>query len=95
MLVPQKEMPSVVSVEGKAINVRKDSWVRMKIGICKGDLGKVRAYAVLVAYACSNHCCKKNFLTLIYLSSSFQVVDVDNVSSSSPGLICKLLLRNW
>ncbi|XP_072952889.1 putative transcription elongation factor SPT5 homolog 1 [Typha angustifolia] len=41
MLVPIKEMTDVLSVESKAIDLSRDTWVRMKIGIYKGDLAKV------------------------------------------------------
>ncbi|XP_010245838.1 PREDICTED: putative transcription elongation factor SPT5 homolog 1 [Nelumbo nucifera] len=41
MLVPIKEMTDVLSVESKAIDLSRDTWVRMKIGTYKGDLAKV------------------------------------------------------
>ncbi|KAI3885878.1 hypothetical protein MKX03_008399, partial [Papaver bracteatum] len=41
MLVPIKEMMDVLSVEGNPIDIAKDMWVRLKIGIYKGDLAKV------------------------------------------------------
>lgn len=41
MLVPIKEMTDVLSVESKAIDISRDTWVRMKIGNYKGDLAKV------------------------------------------------------
>ncbi|KAL0351574.1 UNVERIFIED_CONTAM: putative transcription elongation factor SPT51 [Sesamum calycinum] len=41
MLVPIKEMTDVLSVESKAIDISRDTWVRMKIGTYKGDLAKV------------------------------------------------------
>lgn len=41
MLVPIREMTDVLSVESKAIDLARDTWVRMKIGIYKGDLAKV------------------------------------------------------
>ncbi|KAK4490177.1 hypothetical protein RD792_000834 [Penstemon davidsonii] len=41
MLVPIKEMTDVLSVESKAIEISRDTWVRMKIGLYKGDLAKV------------------------------------------------------
>ncbi|KAL8459360.1 hypothetical protein ACS0TY_036737 [Phlomoides rotata] len=41
MLVPIKEMTDVLTVERKAINISRDTWVRMKIGMYKGDLAKV------------------------------------------------------
>ncbi|XP_052202471.1 putative transcription elongation factor SPT5 homolog 1 [Diospyros lotus] len=40
-LVPIKEMTDVLSVESKAIDLARDTWVRMKIGTYKGDLAKV------------------------------------------------------
>ncbi|AEC08936.1 Transcription elongation factor Spt5 [Arabidopsis thaliana] len=41
LLVPIKEMTAVLSVESKAIDLSRDSWVRMKLGIYKGDLAQV------------------------------------------------------
>ncbi|KAI0497133.1 hypothetical protein KFK09_023461 [Dendrobium nobile] len=41
MLVPIKEMTDVLSVESKTIEISRDTWVRMKLGIYKGDLAKV------------------------------------------------------
>ncbi|WOK99795.1 transcription elongation factor SPT5 [Canna indica] len=41
MIVPIKEMTDVLSVESKAVDLSRDTWVRMKIGIYKGDLAKV------------------------------------------------------
>ena len=41
MLVPIKEMTDVLSVESKAIDISRDTWVRLKIGTYKGDLAKV------------------------------------------------------
>ncbi|KAI3934243.1 hypothetical protein MKW98_009224 [Papaver atlanticum] len=41
VLVPIKEMTDVVSAKGKAVDIVKDMWVRMKIGIYKGDIAKV------------------------------------------------------
>ncbi|KAK1554201.1 hypothetical protein Q3G72_009204 [Acer saccharum] len=41
MLVPIREMTDVLSVESKAIDLSRDTWVRMKIGNYKGDLAKV------------------------------------------------------
>ncbi|WCJ43436.1 Transcription elongation factor Spt5 [Euphorbia peplus] len=41
MLVPIKEMTDVLSVESKAIDLSRDTWVRMKIGTYKGDLAQV------------------------------------------------------
>ncbi|KAH9614186.1 hypothetical protein KSS87_017895 [Heliosperma pusillum] len=40
-LVPIKEMTDVLSVESKVIDLSRDSWVRLKTGIYKGDLAKV------------------------------------------------------
>ncbi|KAK9124654.1 hypothetical protein Sjap_014256 [Stephania japonica] len=40
-LVPIKEMTDVLSVEIKAIDISRDTWVRMKNGMYKGDLAKV------------------------------------------------------
>lgn len=40
-LVPIKEMTDVLSVESKAIDLSRDTWVRMKTGTYKGDLAKV------------------------------------------------------
>ncbi|XP_030525153.1 putative transcription elongation factor SPT5 homolog 1 [Rhodamnia argentea] len=41
MLVPIREMTDVLSVESKAIDLSRDTWVRLKIGKYKGDLAKV------------------------------------------------------
>ncbi|KAF9624013.1 hypothetical protein IFM89_007711 [Coptis chinensis] len=41
MLVPIKEMTDVLSVESKAIDLSRNTWVRLKTGIYKGDLAKV------------------------------------------------------
>ncbi|KAD1397643.1 hypothetical protein E3N88_42881 [Mikania micrantha] len=41
LLVPIKEMTDVLSVESKAIDISRDTWVRMKIGTYKGDLAQV------------------------------------------------------
>ncbi|KAG1327069.1 Transcription elongation factor SPT5 [Cocos nucifera] len=41
MLVPIKEMTDVLSVESKTVDLSRDTWVRMKLGIYKGDLAKV------------------------------------------------------
>ncbi|WJX34072.1 hypothetical protein P8452_22220 [Trifolium repens] len=40
-LVPIREMTDVLSVESKAIDLARGTWVRMKIGTYKGDLAKV------------------------------------------------------
>ncbi|MCL7031101.1 hypothetical protein MKW94_007190 [Papaver nudicaule] len=40
-LVPIKEMTDVVSAKGKAIDIVKGMWVRMKVVIYKGDIAKV------------------------------------------------------
>lgn len=47
MLVPIREMTEVLSVESKAIDLSRDTWVRMKIGTYKGDLAKVWIYGSL------------------------------------------------
>lgn len=69
MLVPIREMTDVLSVESKAIEISRDTWVRMKIGVYKGDLAKVLNVFLLKR------------IMFLYLTSSFfsQVVDVDNV----------------
>ncbi|XP_019188292.1 PREDICTED: putative transcription elongation factor SPT5 homolog 1 [Ipomoea nil] len=41
MLVPIKEMTGVLCVESKAVDLARDTWVRMKTGTYKGDLAKV------------------------------------------------------
>jgi len=41
MIVPIKEMTDVLSVESKAADLARDTWVRMKLGVYKGDLAKV------------------------------------------------------
>ncbi|KAA3453757.1 Global transcription factor group A2 isoform 1 [Gossypium australe] len=41
MLVPIREMTDVLSVESKAVDLSRDTWVRMKIGTYKGDLAQV------------------------------------------------------
>lgn len=41
VLVPIKEMTDVLTVESKAIDISRDTWVRMKIKLYKGDLAKV------------------------------------------------------
>lgn len=48
MLVPIKEMTDVLSVESKSVELAKDSWVRVKTGIYKGDLAKVCDAMLLV-----------------------------------------------
>lgn len=69
MLVPIREMTDVLSVESKAIEISRDTWVRMKIGVYKGDLAKVLNVFLL-----------KHIMFLDLTSSFFsQVVDVDNV----------------
>ncbi|GAU37695.1 hypothetical protein TSUD_164980 [Trifolium subterraneum] len=40
-LVPIKEMGDVLSVESRVIDLARDTWVKMKVGIYKGDLAKV------------------------------------------------------
>ncbi|OMO57156.1 hypothetical protein CCACVL1_25953 [Corchorus capsularis] len=41
MIVPIKEMVGVLSVKTKPIDISNGTWVRMKIGAYKGDLGQV------------------------------------------------------
>ncbi|KAK2971843.1 hypothetical protein RJ640_027003 [Escallonia rubra] len=41
LIVPIKEMTDVLSVESKAIDLSRDTWIRMKTGNYKGDLAKV------------------------------------------------------
>ena len=41
-LVPIKEMTDVLSVEKKSVEIDQDTWVRVKTGIYKGDLAKVK-----------------------------------------------------
>lgn len=62
MLVPIKEMTDVLSVESKAIDLSRDTWVRMKIGTYKGDLAQVclMSFAIFMNYCLS----KYNSLTL-------------------------------
>lgn len=40
-LVPIKEMTDVLSVESKSVDLTRDTWVRMKLGVYKGDLAKI------------------------------------------------------
>ena len=40
-LVPTKEMADVLSVKSKSVDLSIDAWVRVKLGIYKGDLAKV------------------------------------------------------
>ncbi|KAJ7951334.1 Transcription elongation factor SPT5 [Quillaja saponaria] len=40
-LVPIAEMTNVLSIKSKAVNLSKDTWVRIKSGIYKGDLAQV------------------------------------------------------
>eukprot|EP00245_Coleochaete_scutata_P016187 TRINITY_DN746_c0_g2_i1.p1 TRINITY_DN746_c0_g2~~TRINITY_DN746_c0_g2_i1.p1 ORF type:complete len:1066 (+),score=270.70 TRINITY_DN746_c0_g2_i1:65-3262(+) len=40
-LVPIKEMTDVLSVEKKSVEIDRGTWVRVKIGLYKGDLGQV------------------------------------------------------
>jgi len=57
-LVPIKEMADVLSVESKSVDLSRDSWVRMKLGIYKGDLAKVLpqhfSYKIYTVYHSSN-----------------------------------------
>ncbi|KAM0845689.1 hypothetical protein ACQ4PT_056194 [Festuca glaucescens] len=39
--VPTKEMTDVLSVTTKSVDLSRDTWVRIKLGIYKGDLAKV------------------------------------------------------
>ncbi|VAI61315.1 unnamed protein product [Triticum turgidum subsp. durum] len=41
LLVPTKEMTDVLSVTSKSADLSIDTWVRLKLGIYKGDLAKV------------------------------------------------------
>ncbi|KAJ0262063.1 putative transcription elongation factor SPT5 2 [Hirschfeldia incana] len=41
LLVPIKEMADVLSVRSKTVELARDTWVRMKLGIYKGDLAQV------------------------------------------------------
>ena len=43
-LVPIKEMADVLYVESKNVDLARDTWVRMKLGVYKGDLAKVRSH---------------------------------------------------
>lgn len=45
-LVPIKEMTDVLSVKSKAIDLARDTWVRIKKGDYKGDLAKVRTVMI-------------------------------------------------
>lgn len=69
-LVPIKEMADVLSVESKSVDLSRDSWVRMKLGIYKGDLAKVLPQHFSYKYSIQ-------FLKCLY--RVLQVVDVDNV----------------
>lgn len=61
-LVPIREMTDVLSVESKAIEISRDTWVRMKIGIYKGDLAKVLneflLITIMVLYILNEFCLK-------------------------------------
>ncbi|XP_044952999.1 putative transcription elongation factor SPT5 homolog 1 isoform X2 [Hordeum vulgare subsp. vulgare] len=41
LLVPTKEMTDVLSVKSKSADLSRDTWIRLKLGIYKGDLAKV------------------------------------------------------
>ncbi|KAM7253344.1 hypothetical protein ACFE04_025962 [Oxalis oulophora] len=41
LLVPIEEMTDVLSVESKSVDLTRDTWVRMKLGIYKNDLAQV------------------------------------------------------
>lgn len=43
LLVPIREMADVLSVRSKTVELARDTWVRMKLGIYKGDLAQVRS----------------------------------------------------
>lgn len=43
LLVPIREMTGVLTVQSKAIDLSRDTWVRMKRGMYKGDLAQVRS----------------------------------------------------
>jgi hypothetical protein len=60
-LVPIKEMADVLSVESKSVDLSRDTWVRMKLGIYKGDLAKVLA-----------HC--RSYILSLYLSSDAHAI---------------------
>jgi hypothetical protein len=55
-LVPIKEMADVLSVESKSVDLSRDSWVRMKLGIYKGDLAKVLLQRFSYKYYTSFFC---------------------------------------
>lgn len=46
-LVPIKEMTDVLMVESKAVDLARDSLIRMKTGTYKGDLAMVVKYSAL------------------------------------------------
>lgn len=55
MLVPIKEMTDVLSVESKSVDLARDTWVRMKIGIYKGDLAKVLLFLFWLSSFCFSY----------------------------------------
>lgn len=64
MLVPIKEMTDVLSVEPKATDISRDTWIRMKIGTYKGDLAKVYiVVGIFVSY-------RFHFLFFLFFSIS-------------------------
>lgn len=71
MLVPIKEMTDVLSVESKAVDISRDTWVRMKTGTYKGDLAKVciAAPALKMPFSISIYWYRFVFLTLSSLFS--------------------------
>jgi transcription elongation factor SPT5 len=68
--VPTKEMTDVLSVTTKSVDLSRDTWVRVKLGIYKGDLAKVWSSFFLVDV--------NVYLSVIYFDDP-QVVDVDDV----------------
>ena len=53
LLVPIREMTDVLCVESKAIDLSRDTWVRMKIGTYKGDLAKV--WSIFLCFQWQNY----------------------------------------
>jgi len=49
-------MADVLSVESKSVDLSRDSWVRMKLGIYKGDLAKVLLQRFSYKYYASLFC---------------------------------------
>lgn len=48
--VPLKEMADVLRVQSKVIGISRDTWVRMKIGLYKGDLARVCDIANIITF---------------------------------------------